>query len=100
MRRIADLLGPERLARLATPANLRLGREIAAAGDVQLTAVQPLSIEAKVGGTPASGLRRTVLLQSTDAGLSWSCTCTRHADLFCKHCVAAAIAATSGEVGR
>lgn len=100
MNPIADLVDDAALERLATPANLRLGREIAAAGDVTLIDAEPLAIRARVGGTPASGLRRTVTLRSTEAGLGWSCTCTRHADLFCKHCVAAAIAARGGGTAR
>jgi uncharacterized Zn finger protein len=92
MASVADLVEPERLAALATPANLRLGHSIAADGGVEFTEFGPLLVRARVGGTPDADQHRTVVLQSTSAGLEWSCTCTSAKTLFCKHCVAAALA--------
>jgi uncharacterized Zn finger protein len=92
MTSVADLLGPEILARLAKPANLRLGREIVEDGGVAWIGAGPTTVAAKVGGVPAAEQRRTVELRATQAGLEWSCACTRRKDLFCKHCVAVALA--------
>jgi uncharacterized Zn finger protein len=93
MQSVADLAEPKALADLATPANLRLGREILDQGGVELTRLEPLHVSAKVGGVAAADQRRTVELISGPAGLAWSCTCTKRKDLFCKHGVAAALAA-------
>lgn len=90
---IVDLVQPHLLAGLATPANLRLGREIADQGGVALQTATPMRVEAKVGGVAAAGQRRTVELAAEPGGLRWSCACSRRADLFCKHCVAAAMVA-------
>lgn len=88
---VADLVEPEALVTLATPANLHLGRQILEEGSVELTQLGPLRVEARVGGGALSGQRRTVTLVSAPDGLQWSCTCTRRKDLFCKHCAAAAL---------
>ena len=84
---VADLVPEAALQALATPSNLRLGREIAASGGVELLELGPLRVVAKVAG----GQRRTVELNAVGGRLTFSCTCTSRADLFCKHCVAAAI---------
>ena len=85
------LLGVKAVTALATPANLRLGREIAAAG-VELVELSPSRAVAKVTG----GQRRTVTLEAADAGLRFACSCSKRPDLFCKHCVAAAIVIRAG----
>jgi uncharacterized Zn finger protein len=90
---VADLVEPEAVSHLATPSNLRLGRDILDQGGVELTRFEPSHVSAKVGGVAAADQRRTVELISGPAGLEWSCTCTRREDLFCKHCVAAALVA-------
>ncbi len=87
---ISELVAPDRLPGLATPANLRLGRAILVEGGVTMIEREPTRILAKVGGTPSANARRTVALTINAGGLAWSCTCTRRAELFCKHCVAAA----------
>jgi uncharacterized Zn finger protein len=89
---LADLLVPDALARLAKPANLRLGRAIVEEGGVELVRVEPARITARVGGTPAAPQRRTVELKAAFGKLDWSCACTGRRDLFCKHCIAAAMA--------
>ena len=75
---------------LATPANIRLGEEIAKDGGVEFIAQEHALVVARV--QPKDGQRRTVELRSMNDGLAWKCTCTRQ-KLFCKHCVATAIAA-------
>jgi uncharacterized Zn finger protein len=90
---VADLVEPEALARLATPANLRLGHEIVDQGGVELVRFEPLRVSGKVGAVAAASQRRTVELVSGSGGLEWSCACTRRRELFCKHCVAIALVA-------
>jgi uncharacterized Zn finger protein len=87
MSSVADLVEPGHLDHLATPANLRLGRELADQSAVELLEFGPLKVAAKVGG----GQRRSVELASTPQGLAWKCTCTSDPALFCKHCVAVAL---------
>ena len=87
----AELIDPDSIADVATPANVRLGRELAADGEVVVTTSSPGRIEAQVGGGRSGTQRRRVVLWSSDDGLSWSCTCTNDAHLFCKHLVAAAV---------
>ncbi len=89
---VVDLATPETLARLAQPANLGLGRDILDAGAVEITLNEPMRVVAKVGGAPAKGQRRTAELRATADRLEWSCACSRRRDLFCKHCVAVALA--------
>lgn len=88
---VADFVERSAVEKLAKPSDVRLGEAIATQGGVELTEFGPLKVLAKVGGVEASPTRRTVMLESTPAGLRWSCTCTRHTDHFCKHCVATAL---------
>lgn len=81
---IANLVDHGVLARLATPANLRLGRKIVDQGGVELAPLGQLRVSAKVGGVAAAVQRRIVELACGAAGLEWSCTCTSRRDLFCK----------------
>ncbi len=89
------LIEPGQLSRLAKPANLRLGQQIVAEGGVEWLPAVSGHVKARVGKVPSAGQARTVDLFVGEAGLEWSCTCTRRRELFCKHCVAAAISATS-----
>ena len=95
MRSVADLVSPDRLNTLATPSNLRLGREIKDKGGVKLGEFGPLRVTATVGGTEATGSRRKVELRSENGELGWTCTCT-NSDLFCKHCAAVALVTAAG----
>jgi len=88
MSSVVDLVEPGHLAHLATPANLRLGREIAARSGVEILDFGTCRVTARV----SNGQRRRVELSSTPQGLEWRCTCTKRPDLFCKHCVAVAVA--------
>ena len=90
---IADLISPDALEALATPATLRLGREIAAQGGVEMVEFGPLTVRARVGRVPSAETRRTTELSARGTELDWSCTCTRKPDNFCKHCAALAIVA-------
>jgi hypothetical protein len=90
VRSVADLVHHGVLARLATPANLRLGRKIVDQDGVELAPFGPLRASAKVGGV-AAAQRQRVELASSAAGLIWSRSCTSRKDLFCEHCVATAL---------
>ena len=91
MASVADLVEPTALETLATPATLRLGREIAAQGGVEILEFGPLKVRAHVGRVPSSETRRTTELRAYGKRLDWSCTCTSKPDNFCKHCAALAI---------
>jgi hypothetical protein len=91
MRSVADLVHHGVLVKLATSANLRLGRKIVDHGGVELAWHGPLRASAKVGDLSAAAQRRIVELTSSASGLEWSCTCTTRRDLFCEHCVATAL---------
>jgi hypothetical protein len=67
-----DLLDDASLKRLATPSNLRLGREIAAKGGVEILTRSPSEVTAKV--QPPGGQKRTTELFATEDGLKCRCT--------------------------
>jgi uncharacterized Zn finger protein len=85
---VADLIDDTLVRRLASPSDLRGGREIAATGGVHLVKRDPLRVIARVTGART----HTVELISTPSGLEWTCTCgdTKERS-FCRHCVAAAL---------
>ncbi len=89
MKSLADYLSLEYIRSLATASNLRLGREIVKSHGVKIIEVGPYVAVARV--QPEGGVSRTTELRATEEGLAWKCTCTR-TRLFCKHCVAAALA--------
>ena len=78
--------------RLATPSNLRLGREIADQNAVEVVSVTGASGEFRVGGGTSATSRRSVRLSLDGEHVHWSCTCTKDESLFCKHVVAACLA--------
>jgi uncharacterized Zn finger protein len=85
---VADLVDDTLVRRLASPSDLRSGREIAATGGVEFVKRGPLRVIARVKDSQT----RTVELVSTAAGLEWSCSCLGiKGQSFCKHCVAAAL---------
>lgn len=90
MASIVELVDWKTIDSLATPSNVRLGRELADAGEVQMTAVSPDRIEARIGGGESGTQHRRAELWAGAHGLSWSCTCTKDVKLFCKHLVAVA----------
>lgn len=77
----------------ARAADFRLGKEIAAHGQVEIVERADDRILAKAGRKDHKIQRRQVELRATTAGLVWRCSCTTKRDLFCKHCVAAALTA-------
>jgi uncharacterized Zn finger protein len=77
----------------ARPADFRLGKTLAAQGDIEIIERAGDHILARAGRQTGILQRRSVELRATSAGLNWRCTCTRKANHFCKHCVATALAA-------
>jgi hypothetical protein len=87
MSSLSDLVSEETVLSLAIPSNVRLGRRIFARGGVEITALTPLLVTARVIGEQT----RKVELRATPDGLRWACTCRKKQSYdFCKHCVAAA----------
>jgi len=80
----------DEIATLATPSNVRLGREIADTGGVTITQKDEDTITARV--QPEDGSTRSVRLVRTEDGWAGTCSCTSERT-FCKHCVAALLAA-------
>lgn len=95
---LARLLTPAEIERNATPANLRYGRAIHRRGGVEFIERTPRQVIAWVGGLEGSvaeggSQRRRTQLSSTAAGLRWHCAGNaKHHQIFCKHCVALALA--------
>ena len=85
---VADLVEPVRLSQLATPANYRMGQEIAASGAVELDEFGPLEVTART----TSGTPRRIELTSTSEGLEFRCTCSAHIARPCKHVDAVGLA--------
>ena len=72
MESLTDFINEESLRQLATASDLRLGREIAARGGVELVEYGPSKVVAKV--KPTGGQRRTVELTIADNSLKCKCT--------------------------
>lgn len=86
---LKDLLGREILSELAMPSNLRLGEEIFKSGGVELLSLDENHAAAKVSG----GQRRRTEIEAKDDELKWKCSCLgKSSQVFCKHCVALAMA--------
>ena len=69
---LAELINEAALNQRATPSDLRLGREIAARGGVELVESTPSKVIARV--QPTGGQRRTVELTMEDNELKCRCT--------------------------
>src|SRR5881394_3325726 len=83
---------------LALPANFRYGQAIYKRGGVEVIESGAKKIEAWVGGlngksAEGGGQRRRTQLFATKDGLKWHCAGNpKDHDIFCKHCVALALA--------
>ena len=100
---LRDVLSLDVLPTLALPANVRYGTAIYNRGAIEFITSIPTSVDAWVGGLEGTvaeggGSRRRTQLTSTPAGLTWHCSGNpkRH-QLFCKHCVALALAVIGQE---
>jgi hypothetical protein len=95
---LVDQLKSDAVQRLALPSNFRYGTAIYERGGVEFISDMPHRVEGWAGGldgsvTEGGGNRRRVWLEATDKGLIWHCTGNpKDHDIFCKHCVALALA--------
>ena len=95
---VSDLLSSELIRELSLPSNLRYGQAIFDRDAVEFIESTDSKIEAWVGGLDGSvaeggGQRRRTQLFSTPEGLAWHCAGNpKDHQIFCKHCVALALA--------
>jgi uncharacterized Zn finger protein len=95
---VTDLISPGIIQKLARPSDLRYGRAIYDRGGVEFITIEPSKIEAWIGGLDGSvaeggSQRRRTQLFTTPNGLSWHCAGNPgNHQIFCKHCVALALA--------
>lgn len=75
----------------ARASDRRLGQQIAATAEIDFT-TQETVVTARVGATPASGGRTVRSTRGRDR-VHWSCTCTGDESPWCKHAIAAILAA-------
>ena len=97
-RPLIDFLRPEKIDHLARRADVRYGQAIYARGGVALITETPSRVEGWVGGLTGSvaeggSQRRRTELFVTSQGLAWHCAGNpKNHPIFCKHCVALALA--------
>ena len=102
-RPLVERLSPEMIQALALPSNLRYGTAIYERGAVKLIASSLTAVEAWVGGLDGTvaeggGSRRRTRIVSTQEGLTWECSGNpKSHQIFCKHCVALALAITGAQ---
>ncbi|HSX05368.1 MAG TPA: hypothetical protein VLF69_02790 [Candidatus Saccharimonadales bacterium] len=103
MKNLVELLSLELLQQLSLPSNFKYGEAIFDRHAVELIRKGPLKAEAWVGGLDGKmieggGARRRTQLYATPEGLAWHCTGNpKNHDIFCKHCVALALALMSNK---
>jgi hypothetical protein len=101
MKSVTELLALETLETFALPSNVRYGKAIYKRGGVEVIERNNKKVEAWVGGLDGSvaeggGQRRRVILSSGTKGLIWHCAGNpKNHQIFCKHCVALALAIKS-----
>jgi uncharacterized Zn finger protein len=99
----AGLFGSDGLKRLALPSNLKYGTAIFERGGVEIIRREDGVAEAWVGGLTGSvvegaGQRRRTTLTVGPEGLGWHCAGNpKNHQIFCKHCVALALAIRAAE---
>jgi uncharacterized Zn finger protein len=97
-RPLIDYLRLEKIDQLARRADVRYGQAIYARGGVELITETPARVEGWVGGltgrvAEGGGQRRRTQLFVTPQGLAWHCAGNpKNHQIFCKHCVALALA--------
>ncbi len=95
---LRDLLGPGVIEHLALPSNIRYGTAIFTRGGVEFITRDATVVEAWVGGldgtvAEGAGQRRRTTLTVGPEGLEWHCAGNpKNHQIFCKHCVALALA--------
>jgi uncharacterized Zn finger protein len=97
-RPLIDFLSSKTIDQFARKADVRYGQAIYARGGVEIIAATPARVEGWVGGLTGSvveggGQRRRTQLFATPQGLAWHCAGNpKNHQIFCKHCVALALA--------
>lgn len=101
---LVDHVGPEVIEQLALPSNIQYGKAILSRGGVEFVQREDSVAEAMVGGLHgdvaqgAGQRRRTTLNLGPDGALVWHCACnSKSRQIFCKHCVALALALQAKE---
>ena len=95
---IEELINETAIEELALPSNVRYGQAICDRGAVEFIEQLEKSVEAWVGGlagtvAEGAGSRRRTKLFVTTEGLKWHCSGNpKNHQIFCKHCVALALA--------
>lgn len=98
MKDLSHLLSLSEIKRLALPSNFKYGNAIFRRDAVKFIRKEAVEAEAWVGGLEGAvieggGSRRRTQLFATKKGLSWHCAGNpKDHDIFCKHCVALALA--------
>lgn len=103
--KIKDCLTQEFIEKISLPSNLAYGKAIYDHGGVAFIERKSNVVEAWAGGLDGTvkegaGSRRRVTFTIERESLRWNCTGNpRNRQIFCKHCVAVALATTgSGPV--
>ncbi|HKX73437.1 MAG TPA: hypothetical protein VJM32_05455 [Candidatus Saccharimonadales bacterium] len=96
---LTKLITPDALEQLAKPAVYKYGTAIYKRGGTQVESSDAGQTHGWAGGldggvTEGGSARRRVSLTATGKGLQWTCTChpKGREHIFCKHCVALALA--------
>jgi uncharacterized Zn finger protein len=103
---LGQLLTSAAIRELSTPANHRYGTAIFKRKGVQFIEVGRIEAQARVGGLSGStveggGQRRRTRLLVRRGGLGWHCAGNpKDHQIFCKHCVALALAFLDSEAKR
>lgn len=98
MSKLVELLSLNKIKQLSIPSNFKYGEAIYKRGAVELIMLDPSKAEAWVGGLDGTieegaGSRRRTQLFASSEGLSWHCAGNpKNHQIFCKHCVALALA--------
>ena len=98
MANTGDLLTQEFIEKSALPSNFAYGKAIYDRGGVEFIEQQAGMIEAWAGGLDGTvkegaGSRRRVTFTIENESLHWNCTGNpKNHQIFCKHCVAVALA--------
>jgi uncharacterized Zn finger protein len=92
MKSSKDLISKDEVHRLAKPAQITHGKELADAGAVEFLEFTPTKVTAKVKAQSKNSQDRTTKLWVKNNKLAWHCTCTSDQKSFCRHLVATSIA--------
>src|SRR6266705_2470087 len=101
---LVELLSTELVQHLSLPSNFKYGEAIFSRGAIEFIRKESLEAEAWVGGLDGTvgegaGSRRRTKLFATAEGLRWHCAGNpKNHQIFCKHCVALALALLEGDI--